>query len=604
MKKFTLSLIVLVTGVLIPAAAQVKSTPAITAAELRQHLNYLASDALGGRKPGTAGIDLARDYIAKQFKSYGLTPAGNDGSYLQTFEIVTGIEPGPSNAFSATVDGSSLQLQMDRDIRPLGFSASGTFTGPIVFVGYGISAADKSYDDYAGIDVKDGIVMMLRYHPEGTGEESDFQRFAALRYKAAKAKELGAKALILVTGPADADSDELMGLSYDRQMGNAGIGAVSITRAAADRILKGSGWSVKALQDSITSSKKPQSFTLKAVKGSFTVDLKELRATTSNVVGMLKGNDPVLQNEVIVIGAHYDHLGMGGANSGSLMPDTVAVHNGADDNGSGTVGLLELAQAFAAERAELKRSILFIAFTGEEMGLLGSAYFVNNPTIDLDRVVTMANMDMIGRLTNRKLIVYGTGTSPGFEEMAVRHNADSTFDLRPVKDGFGPSDQSSFYGKNIPVFHFFTDLHSDYHRPQDDADLINYDGMVQVLQYVDGIVTELDTLSAKPLYAKVEMPRQPASGMGRSRSYTGTIPDFGGGDIEGMKISGVREGSPAAVAGMQGGDVIIKFGTVDIKNLYDYTYALGEYKPGDEVEVVVKRGEETVTLKLTVGKRN
>lgn len=603
MRTITTFALLVVLGVSSRLAAQVQSNPAITPQELRQHLTFIASDELAGRKPGTEGIEKAAKYLASQFASYGLTGAGANGSFLQTFEIVTGIEPGAGNRFSATVAGKTTSLDMDKDIRPLGFSSSGTFSGPVVFVGYGISVADTAYDDYAGVKVQGALVMMLRYHPDGTKEESEFQRFSALRYKAAKAKELGASGLVLVTGPKDADEDELIALTYDRQVGNAGIGAVSMTRSAADKMLASSGWTVARLQDSINTSKNPMSFALEGVSANLTVDLRELRATTSNVLGMLEGNDPALKSEVLVIGAHYDHLGMGGPNSGSLKPDTVAAHNGADDNGSGTVGLLELAQAFAARKTELKRSLLFIAFTGEEMGLLGSAYFVNNPTIPLERIVTMANMDMIGRLTNRKLIVYGTGTSPGFEEMVQRHNADSTFDLRPVKDGFGPSDQSSFYGKDIPVFHFFTDLHSDYHRPQDDLETINFDGMASVLRFVESVVTELDTLGQKPLYAKVEMPRQPA-GMGRSRSYTGTIPDFGSGDVVGMKISGVRDGSPAAVAGLKGGDVIVKFGKVDVKNLYDYTFALGEYKPGDEVEVVVKRGEETVTTKLTVGKRN
>ena len=599
----TVAMLVLI-GAFSRLAGQVQSSPAITPEELRQHLTFIASDELAGRKPGTEGIERAAEYIASQFASYGLSGAGPDGSFLQTFEMVTGIEPGAGNAFSATLGGRSKSLAMDKDIRPLGFSSSGTFSGPVVFVGYGISVADTAYDDYAGVNVKGALVLMLRYHPEGTKEQSEFQRFSPLRYKAAKAKELGAAGLMLVTGPKDSDDDELIALTYDRQVGNAGVGAVSITRAAADGMLAESGWTVARLQDTINASQKPMSFALKGASASLTVDLRELRATSSNVLGMLEGGDPALKGEVIVVGAHYDHLGMGGPNSGSLKPDTVAAHNGADDNGSGTVGLLELAQAFAARKSELKRSMLFIAFTGEEMGLLGSAYFVNNPTVPLERLVTMANMDMIGRLTNRKLIVYGTGTSPGFEEMIMRHNADSTFDLRPVKDGFGPSDQSSFYGKDIPVFHFFTDLHSDYHRPQDDVETINFEGMASVLRFVESVVTELDTLSQKPLYAKVEMPRQPGTGMGRSRSYTGTIPDFGSGDVVGMKISGVRDGSPAALAGLKGGDVIVKFGKVEIKSLYDYTFALGEYKPGDEVDVVVKRGEETVTLKLTIGKRS
>jgi hypothetical protein len=602
MRSFTLVALILLC--LSPLLAQVQSSPEITAAELRQHLMYIASDELAGRKAGSEGADRAAQYIAEQFKSYGLSPAGSDGSYLQPFEFVAGVEPGPGNRFSAMLAAKRVPLAMDEDIRPLGFSSSGSFAGNLVFAGYGISATEQSYDDYVGIDVKDAIVMLFRYHPEGGAHESEFQRYSALRYKAAKAKELGAKAMILVTGPADSDDDVLMKLAYDRQVGNAGIGAVSVTRAVADGMLKSSGWTVGALQDSINATKQPQSFVVENTSLDLSIDLKEIRSTSSNVLGLLEGSDEALKNEVVVVGAHYDHLGMGGPNSGSLMPDTVAPHNGADDNGSGTVGLLELAQSFAAKRPELKRSMLFIAFTGEELGLLGSAHFVNNPTVELARIVTMANMDMIGRLTDRKLIVYGVGTSPGFEELIQKHNADSTFDLRPVKDGFGPSDQSSFYGKEIPVFHFFTDLHSDYHRPGDDVEMINYDGMTEVLRFVEFIVMDVNTLEQKPLYAKVEMPSRPTGGMGRSRSYTGTIPDFGGGDVVGMKISGVRDGGPAAKAGLEGGDIIVKFGAIEIKNLYDYTYALGEYKPGDEVEVVVKRGEETVTLKLTIGKRN
>jgi aminopeptidase YwaD len=545
---------------------------------------------------------MAAEYISREFKAYGLEPINK--SYVQPFTFVSGVRLGKSNSFSATLHRQKRSFALDADFRPLGFSSSGTYTGEIVFAGYGITAPERQYDDYAGIDVKDKAVLLLRYHPEGDNQHSEFGRYASLRHKASKAREMGARVMLLVTGPADSAIDELIKLSYDQSMGNTGIIAVNISRETADSLLSRAGLTLKELQANINASKMPKSFPIKDVTIEVKTDVQEIQETTENVVGLLEGSDPTLKKETIIIGAHYDHLGLGGEGSGSLRPDTVAIHNGADDNGSGTAGLLELAQYFVANRSELKRTILFIAFSGEELGLLGSAYYVKNPLLPLENTVAMLNMDMIGRLNDRKLIVYGVGTSPRFEELANRHNKDSMFVLKLVKDGFGPSDHSSFYAKNIPVFHFFTDLHGDYHRPSDDYDKINYEGMQSVLSYIASIVLELANMPERPQYVRVETPRPAGDVAGRSsRSYTGTIPDFGE-QGEGMRISGVREGSPAAKAGLQGGDIIIKFGKVEIKNLYDYTYALGEYNPGDQVEVIFKRGNETKTVKLTIGKRN
>ncbi len=587
----------------IDAGAQVRRAPDITVEELRHHLQYIASDALEGRRSGSKGADKAAEYIAQEFKMYGLAPMGVNGSYFQPFEFVSGVKLGSPNSLVITVKGKKTALKLNEDFRPLGFSSTGQFEGGVVFAGYGISFPEKQYDDFAGIDVKGKALIIFRFHPEGENQHSEFTQYASLRYKASKAREKEAAALFIVTGPADTDRDELMRLTYDQSAGNAGLPAFTITQAAANRLLSSAGTTIKALQDSINSSKKPRSMALDGVSATASSAVDEIRETTKNVVGFLEGSDPAMKDEVIVLGAHYDHLGMGGEGSGSMKPDTLAIHNGADDNGSGTVGLLELAQYFSSVRTSLKRSILFTSFSGEELGLLGSAYFVKNPTIPLSRMLTMLNMDMIGRLNERKLIVYGVGTSPNFEALARNANKDSAFVLKLNKDGFGPSDQSSFYGKNIPVFHFFTDLHGDYHRPSDDWQTINFAGMKDVLEYVKSIAVELVNTPEKPQYVQVEQARQP-QGSGRGiRSYTGTIPDFGE-SVEGMKISGVREGSPAAKAGLQGGDIIVKFGTVTIKSLYDYTFALGEYKPGDEVEVIVKRGTEQLTLKLTLERRN
>lgn len=583
--------------------AQETKSSAITVDELRSHVKYLASDQLEGRRAGSRGANLASEYIAREFKSYGLRPLGDGGTYFQEFEFNAGVRLGKANSLTAHYKRKENPLKLDVDYRPLGFSPTGTFDGGVAFAGYGIVFAEKGYDDYQGIDVKDKAVIVLRYHPEGDNQHSEFNQYASLRYKASKAKERGAKALILVTGPADADKDELLKLSFD-QSGNAGIPSVCITQRIADEWFKPAGRSLKELQEKINGSKTPQSFELSGVRVSLKTEVHEIREKSRNVIGFLEGNDPSLKSEAVVVGAHYDHLGLGGEGSGSLRPDTVAVHNGADDNGSGTAGLLELAQYFSAGQPFLKRSMLLLAFSGEELGLLGSAHFVNHPTLPLDRMVTMLNMDMIGRLTERKLIVYGIGTSVGFDSLAWKYNQDSSLVLKLNKDGFGPSDHSSFYGKNIPVFHFFTDLHSDYHRPSDDADKINYEGMRKVLEYIRTIAQDLEQSPAKPRYVQVEAPRPTGTESGRGiRSYTGTIPDFGE-QVEGMKLSGVREGSPAAKAGLQAGDIVVKFGTIDIKNLYDYTFALGEYKPGDVVEVVLKRGKETLTVKLTLERRN
>lgn len=523
-----------------------QSSPQITAAELANHVKYLASDQLEGRKAGSKGAEAAAQYIANEFKTYGLKPIGDEGTYFQSFEIVVAITLGPNNTFAFTAAGKKSAAEVDKGFRPLGFSSSESFEGSLVFVGYGISDTAKRYDDYAGLDVSGKVVMVLRNAPPSDSTRN-LNQHASLRYKASKARELGAKGLVVVTGPEDSDTDDLIKLTYDNSTGNAGILAVNVTRKVADELLKATATTVKDLQKEINKNRAPRSFSLPGVSVHVALDLKEIRQKTRNVIGMLEGSDPELKNQVIVIGAHYDHLGMGGEGSGSLKPDTVAIHHGADDNASGTAGLLELAQAFANEKEALKRSIVFISFTGEEMGLLGSGYYVNHAILPLARTVSMINMDMIGRLRNRTLIVQGVGTSPGFEAIANKHNKDSAFALRLNKDGFGPSDQSSFYAKHIPVFFFFTDTHPDYHLPSDTYDKINYQGMEKIVRYVEEIAHDLDQTSERPQYVSVESPR-PAT-TGRSSTVTmGTIPDFGE-QVQGAKIRGARRRSCS-----QGGD--------------------------------------------------
>ncbi|HEX9615043.1 MAG TPA: M28 family peptidase, partial [Bacteroidota bacterium] len=479
--------------ILFNAIGAAQQQPAISPEELREHIKHLASDELQGREVGSPGADAAAEYIAADFRRSGLQPLGDNGTFFQTFEFVAGVELGKENSASIASDGSAEHLSPGKDFRPLGFSASGSWSGGMVFAGYGISLPDKGYDDYANLDVAGKAVIVLRFHPDGDNPHSEFTAVSGMRYKANKAKELGAAALILVTGPSDGENDVLMPLAYDQSVGNAGIPAVSMTRKTVDALLSGTGKSVKSFQDEPNSKKKPGSFAIPNRELHLTVTLDEVRKKSSNVAGFLPGSDDALKEQTVILGAHYDHLGMGGQGSGSLSPDTIAIHNGADDNASGTAGLLELAEYFGARREQLKRGMLFLAFTGEERGLLGSAYYVKNPVLPLEKSIAMINMDMIGRPQNGKLIVYGMGTSPGFEALVRKHNADSTLDLKLLPDGFGPSDHSSFYGSKIPIFHFFTDLHSDYHKPSDDWNTINYDGMDKVVGVIAAVSADLNS---------------------------------------------------------------------------------------------------------------
>lgn len=471
----------------------------------------------------------------------------------------------------------------------------------MVFAGYGISAPKLKYDDYEGLDVKGKIVLVMRYHPEYDNPHSEYEEFAAFRSKASVAKEKGAAGIIFFTPPSPKDDeDKLMKFSYDRAPGLKDFAVLHIKRKVAAEILSASGFDIKKIQDSIYSSKKPLSFELKAAGAEITTGIDEINKTGKNVAAIIEGSDENLKNEFIIIGAHFDHLGMG--QEGSLYRGAEPqIHNGADDNSSGTSGLIELAQKLSAERKKIKRSIVIVGFSGEELGLLGSAYFANNPPLDAAKYVTMINMDMIGRLNPEKnLIVYGTGTSKLWKDILNEKNTNN-FKLTFNDEGFGPSDHSSFYAKNIPVLFFFTGTHSDYHRPSDDAELINYTGLTQILNYVHSVTEVISNLDTKPDY--VNVPRKDG---GRTMSawkvYVGTVPDYAY-TGEGLKITGASEGSPAQKGGMKAGDIMVKFGNKKITNIYDYVYALKEFVPGDIVEVEVKRGEELIKLSLTLTAR-
>jgi hypothetical protein len=319
---------------------------------------------------------------------------------------------------------------------------------------------------------------------------------------------------------------------------------------------------------------------------------------TQNVVGLVRGTDPALRDEYIVVGAHFDHLGRGAF--GALDPDSAhAIHNGADDNASGTAAMLELARIFS--RRPAARSIIFAAFSGEELGLLGSEHLVNHFPVPLDRVRAMVNFDMVGRLRDDKLIVYGTATATEMPAILDSANVEPKLDVRGVGDGFGPSDQSSFYGKDIPVLHFFTDLHDDYHRATDDSPKIDVAGEARVVAFAERVTRRLADRAGRLTFVKVAAPQM--TSRESTNVYLGSVPDMGAVDVQGVRLSGVRGGTPAERAGLKAGDVIVEFGGRPVKDLYEYTDALNAHKPGDTVQIVVLRDGQRLTLTATLAAR-
>ena len=574
-------------------------------AKLQQHVSYLASDALDGRRTGTAGANDAARYIAGEFARLGLRPATSGpatrrGSqvmarYLQSFPYVAGVALGAGNVLnfhgSSSFVGVQI-LQVGKAWMPLGFGSNGKVVGSLVFAGYGITASEQNYDDYAGLNVKDNVAVVLQGTPDGDNPHGRFARYDGIRWKAIAARNAGAKALIVVAREIDFNNERLAKLTYDHTGGEAGIPVAVISRAAVDSMLGTASvndWQAIAKEKS-QANKQPL-----VAQVTLVTDVVRKEVPAYNVIGVLEGSDPVAKKETIVIGAHYDHLGRGG--SDSLAQRSGEIHHGADDNASGTAGMLELARLFTSQRPRPKRTIVFVGFGGEEEGLLGSNYYVNHPVTPLTNTVAMINMDMIGRMKDRKLVIGGVGTAKEWRDIIAKGTADSSrsFALTLNEDGYGPSDHSSFYGKQVPVLFFWTGTHTDYHKPSDTWDKINYADQARVLDLVAYIVRDIDGTEKRLTYQTAKTEATPRTG--GFRVYLGTIPNYAE-STDGLLIDGVRDDSPAAKAGIKTGDRIVKIGTRDIKNVYDYTFALGEMKAGEEYVVELVRGTDRLTLKI------
>lgn len=563
----------------------------ITSVELLQHISTLASDDFEGRFTGSPGAQKSAEYIERELSSFGVIPAFS-GSYFQTFEFIEDVEMMGENSLLLNEQA----LKLTTEFTPLGFSGNSSVASELVFAGYGISAEKLNYDDYKNVDVSGKIVVVLRHFPGYPSKDphSGFDRYADFRFKASTARDKGAAGIIFINGFHAGVDDKLPVFRFDRAGGMKDFPVLFVSRAAILPFLEKSGMSLQNIQTGIDTSFVPNSFSLTGLKADVKTGVELKKSSCRNVAGIIPGSNPDLKDHYIVIGAHYDHLGFGQVGS---LTNTQEVHNGADDNASGVSGMLELAEQFAKEKSN-GRSVLVIAFSGEELGLLGSTYFTDNLPVPVSQIDAMINMDMIGRLdSSASLVVYGTGTSSVFPDMLTRLNGSFQFALTQQEEGFGASDHSSFYTKNIPVLFFFTGIHNDYHKPSDDAHLINASGQEKVVNYIYQIASELSSFAGKPDFKKVE--KKDNSRMSAMRVYVGTIPDYTW-TGEGYKLGGVSEGGPAQAAGLQKGDVMIKFGSSKITSIYDYMNATSGYKPGDKVEIVVLRDskEMTVTLEL------
>lgn len=597
-----LSLLAVLSCTLLAAAAP----PAVPTTDAHRYLDdikVLTTPAMEGRGDGTKGLTRAAQMIEKRFKSLGLEPAGTK-SYLQPFTVITGARLKGSNHFAVLTGDQKKELKPKEDFVPFSFSSSGAAHGPLVFAGYGISADEFQYDDYAGIDVKDKIVVILRYEPASfavkTGNHGMTQH-SQLITKAINARNHGAKALVLVNGKlGDGEEDLLTRFGSVSGPENIGILFVQVKNAVAESWLKAAGKSLKELQDQIDASSKPGSFALpESQSASLKVSVESTRATVNNVLAYLPGKT----DEYVIIGAHFDHLGRG--NFDSLAPSQIGqIHPGADDNGSGTAGVLELARVLAPQKGQLRRGILFASFAGEELGLLGSAEWVKEPTRPLEKAVAMLNMDMIGRIKDDKVYIGGVGTGSTLKATVEQAGAKAGFKIEYSPGGYSASDHTSFVAKKIPVLFFFSGLHSDYHKPSDTWEKINPDSAIRLLDVVEATGVQLANAEERPAFVVVaeDKPAGGAGGGGGYGPYFGSIPDFG--QVEnGVKFSDVRPQSPAAKAGLKAGDVLVQFGDKPIKNLYDFTDALRRSKVGDVVEVKVLRDGQPVTASVKLEQR-
>ena len=616
-------------------------SPEITSDDLRAQATWLADPARTGRETGSPGIAAAASFLRDYFRAFGLKPL--DDEYYNAFIFNAGANVDASKSKLAIVaDGKDQSFALEKDFRPLAFSENGDVEGEVVFAGYGLSVPEDGkntrYNSYDGLDVKDKIVLLFRYVPESVEptRRAQLNRYAGLRYKAMMARERGAKGVLVVSGPNSPNPGQLQAMTNDGSHSGSGIVAGSISTAVAEALLAPSGKKLKDLQSGLD-NENPHAeggLLLPKVRAKFSVGIEHLKKSDRNVLAVIPPSGG--SDEYILVGAHYDHLGLGGAGSSMARSgEEGKVHYGADDNASGTAVVMELAAHFAAKlgwnglpqanapqkgdpgisntytgsttvvAGELKltpatgrRGIIFALWSGEEMGLIGSSSFAEKPPVPMEKIAAYLNFDMVGRLRDDKLTLQGIGSSKLWRKLIEKRNVAAGFNLTLQDDPYLPTDTTSFYPKRVPVLNFFTGAHEDYHRPTDTPEKLNIEGLERITKFAQQILLDLTNAPERPDFARVERSDQGGGSRDNLRAYLGSIPDYAT-DIKGVKLSGVRGGSPAEKGGLKGGDVIVEFAGQKIQNIYDYTYSLDAVKIGVPVRIVVEREGKRVELMVT-----
>lgn len=524
---------------------------------LKKHISTLASDEFGGREPGTKGEVLAYEYIIKEFKGVGLEPKGTEG-YLQEFSFVKSVFMSPTCNFIS--DGKTFEAKKDYFLLP--YSTEGAAKGKTLNVGFGIVSEKQKYDSYKDVRFPANSVFVMEYGtPDHAGPHTKYQDDADIRTRIENAVKHGAIGVVFINTDADEKDPEM---DYSKRITASSIPVVFV-KGVAGASLKKDGVNI-----SIESK-----FEKEEGKG-------------HNVIGFIDNKSA----NTVVIGAHYDHLGMGG--EGSLYRGEPAVHNGADDNASGIAALIELASYL--KKSDLKgNNYLIMAYSGEEKGLLGSGYFVKHPTLALDKMNYMINMDMVGRLKTEDptLLINGVGTSD-FWKIGMEKITIDSIRTKTTESGVGPSDHTSFYLNNVPVLHVFSGTHADYHKPSDDENLINYPGEARIIDYILQLIQNLDK-KGKATFIKTKDDNNEDAP--RFKVTLGVVPDYGF-EGSGMRIDGITDGKPASKAGMKAGDVVVQIGEVKVLDMMSYMKALGKFNKGEKATVHFMRGKEEQTAEV------
>jgi len=560
-------------------------------AQLRRYITTLASERFAGRQTGTEGERLAREFIVGELKRIGAKPLPGQRDFALPFEFTAGARDG----------GTSLSIA--GKARALSFSDSGDVTGSVVFAGYGIvvpESQDFGYDSYATLDVKDKVVVVLRYFPEDADQKTRaiLARYSDLRYKAMAARQHGAKAMLVVTGPRSPNAGELVPMTFDTALSGSGIVAASIDRDAGNGIFSAAGKTLADVQQSLDSGNPhvagfeiPMTLTIRT-------KVERERHTAYNIAGYLPATArPIADKPWLALGAHYDHLGHG-ENGSSLASkeDAGRIHGGADDDASGDAAVLAIGGMLAKQPRP--RNVLLAFWSGEELGLLGSAAFAAAPPVKITDIAAYFNFDMVGRMQDNKLSVQATGTSKSWDKLVEQANVKAGFNVSVQPDPYQPTDVQTFNNAGVPSLNFFTGAHADYHKPSDTADKIDYDDLDRIVDFAATIAQRVAAMPEPPVFAKVEPQTQGGASRAGVRVFTGTVPDYAS-DAKGLLLGGVVAGGPAEAAGLQKGDVIVEIAGQTIANIYDYTYALDVLKIGQPAKVVYMRNGERKETMLT-----